>query len=608
MALYGAAGVYDGLGNIYVIGVQTAAGVSKAVYELNLGTNTWSTAASLPVAETAGAAILGADGQIDVIGGVGANGNSIATVQRFDPVAKTWSVDTPLPAPVSSEALALDSFDRVEVIGGQNVQKGVVTKSSTVYVTDLAPVFTSTAPASPVLVAGTAFSYTAAATGTPTPTFSLVNPPAGASINATTGAFTWTPTLNQTGAVTIDIRASNGYSQTDQTFQATVQAPAPTGLAVSSASKTTITLSWKANAGPVAYYRVYMDGQLPQYNIVADHVTGTSATIAGLTSQAAGHTFWVTSFDTAGHESLFSASTVGRTWFVGSLQYSPTYLSIAATHQLKITLSNPTANPQPTSYAIVSGAPAGMVLNTTTGVVTWTPKDSDALHGFFPIFSSTNAVGTVTVNLGISVQINYPAISVVYPGTTGSIAYANLPFSAQFSDSSGAPVTWTLNSAPAGVTLSSTGLLSWTPTLAQALASNTANITIKATNYAGSSLLQITPVLLTASAPGNLAYTVNKSTGTFAASWVGPVFIGWPVASYSVTLTYAYTVNVGGRGGSRTISTTKTLIVSGSTLNATFTGINYSRLPAGKTRFSIAVKALDAAGDASVTAVRTFTM
>lgn len=612
-ALSGSQAVYGGAGKIYVFGGSTASGVSSAVYSYDIASDTWTLLPAMPVGESAGAAILGNDGIIDVVGGIGATGNSIATVQRFDPATQTWSVDTPLPTPISEEAIAIDNLGRIEVIGGSNRQGASAVPSSTVYVSDLAPTFASTPPANPTVVVGTTLTYTASASGTPAPTFSLVNPPAGASIDAATGAFSFTPSLGQTGTVQFDIRASNGFASADQTFSATVKAPAPTGVTVTGASLTSISLSWNASGGPVAYYRVYMDGQLPQFDIVADKVAGTTATIVGLASQIAGHTFYVTSFDQAGNESLFSAPIVGHTWTAGALQYTSNYgyyLSLPATHTLIIQLSNPGANPAPTSYAIVSGAPAGMTIDRTTGVITWTPTNAQALAGYFPVVSSTNAAGVVTLRLGIAVQYNYPAITVSYPGTTGSTAYANLPFQLKFNDSSGAAVSWKLTAAPAGATLSSDGSVHWTPTKAQALAASSVTFSVTATNYAGSSSFSVTVPLQTLAAPSNLTYVANRTAGTLDASWAASAFSALPVASYQVTLSYVYYTSSGsGRGGGRSFAhggswTVK--VPAGSPLSASFSGVPILSLPANA-RFTLSVQAFDTAGTASPATVKTFT-
>ena len=57
-------------------------------------------------------------------------------------------------------------------------------------------------------------------------TFSLVDPPAGAAIDATTGVFTWTPTMDQAGQVhTITTRVSDGMATTQTAAGLTVTAP-----------------------------------------------------------------------------------------------------------------------------------------------------------------------------------------------------------------------------------------------------------------------------------------------------------------------------------------------------------------------------------------------
>jgi hypothetical protein len=195
-----------------------------------------------------------------------------------------------------------------------------------------------------------------------------------------------------------------------------------------------------------------------------------------------------------------------------------------------------------------------MTINTTTGLITWTPTDAQAPNGYFPVVSSTNAAGTSTLTLGIAVQINDPSISATFPGTTGGTAYSNLAFPVEFLDSSGAPkTTWVLDAAPAGATMSATGRVTWTPTVAEALAANTATFTVTATNYAGSSTYSVTVPLLTLAPPSHLAYSISGST--LNATWVAPAISAKPVASYEVGLQYVYVTSGSGRGGHGTVHT-----------------------------------------------------
>ena len=91
----------------------------------------------------------------------------------------------------------------------------------------LAPAFTS----SPILsaVAGAAYTYDVNAAGNPVPTFALVNPPAGMSIDAATGLINWTPA--NPGNFNITVQAANNVSTTTQSFTLVVspdQAPTAT--------------------------------------------------------------------------------------------------------------------------------------------------------------------------------------------------------------------------------------------------------------------------------------------------------------------------------------------------------------------------------------------
>jgi fibronectin type 3 domain-containing protein len=110
--------------------------------------------------------------------------------------------------------------------------------------------------------------------------------------------------------------AGNGSAQSNPvtgTTNGTVNAPAtPTGLTVTAATTSSISLSWTEtnNSDPAASYRVYEGG-----TAVATPTT-TSATISGLASGST-HTYTVTAVDSAGAESLHSNPVSGTTTGTG---------------------------------------------------------------------------------------------------------------------------------------------------------------------------------------------------------------------------------------------------------------------------------------------------
>jgi len=101
-----------------------------------------------------------------------------------------------------------------------------------------------------------------------------------------------------------------------------------------------------------------------------------------------------------------------------------------------------------------------------------------------------------------------------------------MAYSAQLAATGTAPITWTLQSGslPTGLTLSSAGLISGTPTVA-----NTFSFTVKATNSAGSAtralgiIVETVPTITTTSLPNgkvNTTYSTTLSaTGSTPITW-----------------------------------------------------------------------------------------
>jgi hypothetical protein len=73
------------------------------------------------------------------------------------------------------------------------------------------------------------FTMTVSATGYPAPTYALLNPPAGMSIDAASGAVAWTPAKGQEGLRTIVAEARNRAGFQQQPFTIDVAASTPAG-------------------------------------------------------------------------------------------------------------------------------------------------------------------------------------------------------------------------------------------------------------------------------------------------------------------------------------------------------------------------------------------
>lgn len=113
---------------------------------------------------------------------------------------------------------------------------------------------------------------------------------------------------------TVTAYNSGGESPQSNAVQATTagtsQGPsAPTGLAVTGTTSSSISLSWNAStpgSNPISGYRVY------EGSTIVATVTGTTATISGLAASST-HTYTVTAFDTAGVESAHSNAVTATT-------------------------------------------------------------------------------------------------------------------------------------------------------------------------------------------------------------------------------------------------------------------------------------------------------
>ena len=138
------------------------------------------------------------------------------------------------------------------------------------------------------------------------------------------------------------------------------------------------------------------------------------------------------------------------------------------------------------SYSIVSG-PSNAVINSATGVLTFSPDESQGPStNVFTVRVTDNGVPplsdtrtfTVVVN-----EVNLPPVLALPANTNINelVAYS-AQATATDSDVSTNPLTFALVSGPVGLTVSSSGLIQWTPTEAQGPSTNSVIISVSDTN------------------------------------------------------------------------------------------------------------------------------
>jgi len=449
-----------------------------------------------------------------------------------------------------------------------------------------------TVPAAPAVTTGalvaatvgTAYSGTVAAGGGIPPyawTITSGTLPAGLSMNSA-GVISGTPTAAGVGTTNLTFKV------TDAGTPHPLSATATLGLTIAAAPSITFTTTTLAGgtyksaysasiaatggAGTLTYSQ--LSGALPTGVVLASTgaVTGTPTVVGNFsfTVQAAD------AFGDAGTQALtlkvsYPALAVtpltAPTGYVGSTYTSTT---LAAT--------GGSGTGYAWSLASGSAMPAGLGLS-TAGVISGTPTTAGTTSATVVVTDSASN----TANLGISIVVK-PAVSIT-TATTLPVAYVGTVYSQTLAATggSGTGYTWTVtggSTLPAGLALSSAGVLSGTPT-----ATGTPSFTVTVTDSASN----------TASA--TFSMTIDPGVSITAATTLPGGYQGTAYPSATLAAT-------GGSGAPYTW----TWAASGSSLPAGLslsTAGVISGTPTGSGTFNIAITATDSASNK---ATATFTV
>ncbi len=359
--------------------------------------------------------------------------------------------------------------------------------------TDPPPSFTTTAP--PVITSastasgtvGVAFAYQITATNAPG-SYGATGLPAGLSVNSGTGLISGTPTAAGTSTVTLS--ATNGAGSGTGTLTLTVAPAAPVITSATTASgavSVAFTYQITATNAPTSYGATGLPAGLSVNSATGlisgtPTAAGTSTVSLSATNGGGSGTATLTLTIAAGPPVITSAGTASGT--AGS----------AFTYQI-------TATNAPTSYG-ATGLPAGLSINTGTGLISGTPT---AAGTSTVTLSATNSAGSGTATLTLTVA---PAPPVVTSATTAS-GTVGVPFTYQIT-ATNTPTSYGASGLPAGLAVNTgTGLISGTPT-----AAGTSTVTVSATNSAGSGNATLTLTIAPAPPVITSATTAGGTAGT----------------------------------------------------------------------------------------------
>ncbi|MES9863930.1 MAG: putative Ig domain-containing protein [Candidatus Thiodiazotropha sp. LLP2] len=298
-------------------------------------------------------------------------------------------------------------------------------------------------------------------------TYSLTQSPTGMTIDATSGLIQWTPDANGTFPVTVVV--SDGAHEATQDFTLIIVVP-NSSPEITSTPSTSVLL-----------------GQPYQYQMTATDPEGDTITFALVTNpvgmqinQTTGLVSWTPGTDQVGVHSVELTATDSQ----GNISTQSYLLSVntGAGNTPPTIVSTPAGNAiydqaygydvnatdsdgDTLTYLLVT-APSGMVIDSVTGMISWIPQTSqggahpieirveDGQGGYaiqrYGLYTSdgttTNALPEIQSQPGLNARINQ--------------AYS---YQVVATDADGDTLSYSLINGPAGLSLSNSGLVTWTP-------------------------------------------------------------------------------------------------------------------------------------------------
>jgi hypothetical protein len=418
----------------------------------------------------------------------------------------------------------------------------------------LSAVEVGSAQYSPIsIVANHQLTVQLSASSFPAITYSIVSPPAGMTVDPVGGLVTWTPDASEVGSTYVTFQATNTFGTTAQTVPITVTADVPVpgftftnldsptfsvvglpiGLQITDGSNTPSTYSVVS-----APANVSIDPVTGQVNwIPAPDQAGAQALTFQLTNSAGTATITVNPVIYIA-DAPQDVTVTGLDTLTPTLSWSPpVYNSLVAGYNIMISGPDYLNYSFTTDGSTLSALLTGLAVYPGTYQVNIQATDANGNQGLW--------------NTSLSFYFNPSVPNPTYAFTSnGGAAYAVVgqPATIQVTDlNTTSPDVFSLVSGPDGMTVdSNTGLVTWTPTLADLGASYP---TIAVTNAEGTTYT-------TLSIPVVFASPVNDVTASFSAggsginvSWTAPTTAAEPIAGYDIYVSWTdgdgYVYNAG---------------------------------------------------------------
>lgn len=216
-----------------------------------------------------------------------------------------------------------------------------------------------------------------------------------------------------------------------------------------------------------------------------------------------------------------------------SLAYSPP--NPIYTRGVAITNNLPTyLGAVATGFSISPPLPAGLSLNTMTGIISGTPTAESATTAY--TVTLTNASGTTTATINLRVASNGAPTALTYIAPTATYTSGTTITNNTATYTGGLATSFTVTPAlPSGLILNpSTGIIYGTPSVV----SSATNYVVIASNLSGSTTATLSIIVLT-SAPTGITYTTNPANYTNGSAIASntPSVTGGAATSFTITPT-----------------------------------------------------------------------